>query len=197
MTKLIKEGVHVSLEACPAKLTGYMSNTKRERDEFLPYPWKKYGFVKEKEVDNLTQRIYNNKSIEDIVCKEKPAKPFRPEVMEKVTPKGETWKRIDRPLSHLAITSEGIIWNTHTRRPVKPTMSRHAVSYNVTGIPVKWELLFKEAGWEWNVDKVESKYNQYNYPMNDYRIADRSKARKPKQRKTKIPHIGLYKDITE
>lgn len=174
-----------------------MSNTRKKRDEFLPYPWKKYGFVRDKEIEIITERIYNNKKLELVHLRNTKEKPFRPEIIKQYTPEGVIWKRLDHPMAHMAITSEGILWDTAKGVPLKPTVTTFSITYNLGGSPIKFDELFKEAKWEWKMDEVLAKYQEYKYPVKDYRKEYQVKRTKPKTRKTRFPRVGLYKDMTE
>lgn len=191
--KLKKEGAVVNLMAWPAKLIGYMSNTERkERDEYLPYPWKKVQWASDEYVEEIKQRIFNNKNIID-VTKGTTLRiaTFHPEFVEKAVPKGVRWVRIDQPKEHMILTEEGALYNTQRQSMIKANISTHNITYTNESINFNWSYLFSLAGWKYDHEKVVKQYKENDWKHRDLRDKMKGGAQKKNRRPSKNA-IGLY-----
>lgn len=172
-----------------------MNNTETiKRDEYLPYPWKKVRWATDEYIEEVTQRLYNNKSIKD-VTKGTTIRiyDFNHEFVEKMVPKGVDWVRIDDPKAHMVLTQEGALYNTHRMTIQKVNISAFNITYTNESIHFNWLHLFKLAGWKYDHQTVVSNYQAKKWP---YRMLER---RTDNPKKINFPlsknAIGIYPNM--
>lgn len=137
------------------------------RDPYLPFRWKKSRYLKDEKIEEIQAAIYNDQmdKVEEIVYGKKYTH-FDKKKAKQIA-KGREWVRLEDPLSHFIVCDDCTIYNTQSCKQIKIKLTNRNAFTHIQGYKIAFRVIFEQAGWEYDNDKIFKLYKHKGWPMYD------------------------------